>query len=856
MFLKTIRLTMFTFVLALHLVSCPSAPAAKKPSALQENSQTEVSARQSQAARPAYWTGDGGRGISLAVLEPAGRGITQNEQWMLSLIQSSITGDFNKYSAMTIIDRQNLETILKEQLQSISGNYSDYEIIKIGHLTNAKYILGGSVSRTTNAFMLELAVTDVESGVRKASLTPTPVTPAALENLSAVKEASAELLRQLGVNLTSAGLTELKKPLAISQVNAEAALARGVIAQRQGTEVAALSYFFQAASLDTSLVEAANRSSTMSANISSGNIGMNIRNDIVWRREWVARLTEAENFFNNVPPPYTLFYSTGIETGAINYQTETAVLSIPASLRATGHDSLQRALQVVYDGLNATRRKDEWGLANWPQQSVTGTNMFASQKQYNLQIVFELVNERNQVIGRQTVTMRPGFRYTFNNNRMGIEHTGNIFNNISFNAVKADDISDSLTIRIASINNAAPQTAQFQITALTGTQWTQTGSQFYLRVERGELKGFNSSLSASELSQYRNLVIPSTGYWGEPLVITSIGIGAFRDKQLTGVTIPNSVTSIGDYAFWKNRLTNVTVPNNLTTIGNFAFHDNPIISITIGANVRLGTIAFGLGFEKVYKGVAGTYNYDPDIANPTAHLQIRDGEIIGFNSSFSTSDIVRHRNLVIPSTGPWGEPLGITSIRNFAFSDKQLTGITIPNGITSIGNHAFYKNQLTSVTIPNSVTKIGNGAFKNNQLTAVTIPNSVTTIENNAFEGNLLTAVTIPNSVTTIKTGTFVNNRLTSVTIPSSVTTIGDSAFSTNRLTSVTIPNSVRSIGALAFSTNQLTSITIGANVSLESWQPRGITYWPFNNGFDQVYINGGRQAGTYIQSGNTWVRR
>ena len=195
-------------------------------------------------------------------------------------------------------------------MQSMSGNYSDADYIKIGKLTNAKYILGGSVSRTANAFMLELAVTDVESGVRKASLSPTSVTPASLENLSAVKEASADLLKQLGVVLTDAGLAELKKPLAISQVNAETALAKGVTAQKQGTEVAALSYYFQAASLDSSLTEASKRSSAMSASITSGNIGADIRNDIVWRRDWVARLTETENFIKNLPPPYTLFYST------------------------------------------------------------------------------------------------------------------------------------------------------------------------------------------------------------------------------------------------------------------------------------------------------------------------------------------------------------------------------------------------------------------------------------------------------------------------------------------------------------------------------------------------------------------
>ena len=45
--------------------------------------------------------------------------------------------------------------------------------------------------------------------------------------------------------------------------------------------------------------------------------------------------------------------------------------------------------------------------------------------------------------------------------------------------------------------------------------------------------------------------------------------------------------------------------------------------------------------------------------------------------------------------------------------------------VTTIGAHAFSDNQLTSVTIPNSVTAIRNEAFYNNQLTSVVVPNSV-----------------------------------------------------------------------------------------------------------------------------------
>jgi uncharacterized protein (TIGR02145 family) len=41
--------------------------------------------------------------MRLAVLEPEGKGLSKDEQWMLSLVQSSIAADFNKYSPIEII---------------------------------------------------------------------------------------------------------------------------------------------------------------------------------------------------------------------------------------------------------------------------------------------------------------------------------------------------------------------------------------------------------------------------------------------------------------------------------------------------------------------------------------------------------------------------------------------------------------------------------------------------------------------------------------------------------------------------------------------------------------------------------
>jgi hypothetical protein len=80
--------------------------------------------------------------------------------------------------------------------------------------------------------------------------------------------------------------------------------------------------------------------------------------------------------------------------------------------------------------------------------------------------------------------------------------------------------------------------------------------------------------------------------------------------------------------------------------------------------------------------------------------------------------------------------------------------VNIPNSVTTIKNSAFADNQLTSVNIPSSVTAIKYTAFENNQLTSVSIPDSITDIQFGAFNGNHLTSITIGSNVVIAVIGT------------------------------------------------------------------------------------------------------
>jgi tetratricopeptide (TPR) repeat protein len=471
--MKNFKFVIFIAFLLLPFPLCWAG--GKKDNDAQPKKQQTVSAISASSSLPTvYWTGDGGKGIKLAVLEPSGKGLLESEKWMLSMIQSSITGYFQRFSAMTIIDRQNLEKILGEQKQSMSGNYKDEDFISIGKLTNARYILAGSITKTANTYMLELAVTDAESGERKASYPPKAVSPFAIENLSAIKEATAELLKQLGVNLTEQGRKELNSEANTAQILAETALAKGIAAQNKGTVVEALSYYIQAANYDSGLVEAANRMNTLTANISSGNIGQDTRNDIAWRREWVKRLQETETFFANTikePQPYYIVYSTNIQKGKVDYQKETIELSVHVSFYPdfTWSDHINGVLAAVSNGLQATNRAQVWEL-DWPIKAVSTPSPFGNQtKNFTSTVIIEILNEDGKSIGRQTVKVPYGFKIKYTRVTPLWQWEGDV----SFPAVDVNLITDKLTIRIASIDGIAAENAarQKKISIMPESEW-------------------------------------------------------------------------------------------------------------------------------------------------------------------------------------------------------------------------------------------------------------------------------------------------------------------------------------------------------------------------------------------------
>jgi hypothetical protein len=394
-----------------------------------------------ETTKPVYFTGTGGEGISLAILPPNGRGLAENQGYLPALVQGEFVSNFTGYSAISILDRVRLDDQYTELL---SGYYEeDAEAgMDLGHLVPTDYIMGGSITKTATGYALQIQITKtaVNDKMTEAAYSGN-CTFVELDNLTGVRRASLDLLQKMGVELTEQARTELTGTAPANYVNAQTALAQGITAQKSGTIVEALSYYYQAESYDPALLEAASRASVMSANISGGNIGENVRNDIQARNAWSKILEDAKNLYKDKVPVFML-YDTVLEQGSVDYGQRTVELSFQYGLWPDY--SVYRVLAEIEEGLEK-RQKRGWNLRlEWPPI-------------YSFETIFSLKNETGQTIGTVTDSLRSYFSGPkYGNSPMEREPT---IKKITFKNVPADNIIGTLSIEVVSINSENPQTA-------------------------------------------------------------------------------------------------------------------------------------------------------------------------------------------------------------------------------------------------------------------------------------------------------------------------------------------------------------------------------------------------------------
>jgi hypothetical protein len=150
-----------------------------------------------------------------------------------------------------------------------------------------------------------------------------------------------------------------------------------------------------------------------------------------------------------------------------------------------------------------------------------------------------------------------------------------------------------------------------------------------------------------------DVVIPSII---ENVTVNYIGNAAFANKELTSVTIPDSVTTIGMNAFYGNQLTDVTIGSGVTRIESRAFANNQLASVIIPENVTsIGIRAFAynhLTSITIGSGIA-VFGADAFGGNQLASVTLPEGLMLNGDLFFYSDFHAYYKNTFNRQSGTY-----------------------------------------------------------------------------------------------------------------------------------------------------------------------------------------------------------
>ena len=339
-----------------------------------------------------------------------------------------------------------------------------------------------------------------------------------------------------------------------------------------------------------------------------------------------------------------------------------------------------------------------------------------------------------------------------------------------------------------------------------------------------------------------------------PESIEAIGNDAFRNCQITSISLPQSLKKIGDFAFEFTYLRNIEIPSGVTSIGMYAFSSLQFLNIckvkclsppTVGnnafSNINSGAwLIVPNGTKAIYQDAEGwnTFNtiLEESEFQSTRTVHVADAGTLSslipeserrlfdelvLTGNLNKDDMLFIRDyLCVDGTGSL-RILNMTDARiqndildEYAFSNAGfLEEVRLPNTLKTIKSYAFRSSGIRKIVIPKSVTEIGSEAFYQCQdLNSIIVEagnanfdsredcNAIIKTASNVLHIGCRSTV-VPSSVTEIGYAAFSGvPGLTTVDLPDGVTSIGDAAFWADEgLTSVTLSKSVTSLGTGPF---------------------------------------------------------
>lgn len=252
-------------------------------------------------------------------------------------------------------------------------------------------------------------------------------------------------------------------------------------------------------------------------------------------------------------------------------------------------------------------------------------------------------------------------------------------------------------------------------------------------------------------------------------------VGAFQNKNLNKVIIPEGITTIDENSFKNNSITELTLPSTITNINKSAFENNNISKIELPK--KLSVLE-----ENVFR------NNHLTTVNLSNVTEIKAG-------AFANNKI---KQIELPNN--------LTTIEREVFQNNSLESITLPKNITTIKSNAFSSNKITELNIPEKLEIIEEGAFSGNQLSSLELPKNVREVGRHAFAYNILKKLSVKGN-TEILNKAFYTNKIVELDLSDGVVLKEGEIFQFNGLKNVKIPKATKRIPHLVFAANQITNI-------------------------------------------------
>lgn len=388
-----------------------------------------------------YYQDETGNTIHLAIPEPTGTNIASDKTWLLTLIQTQLIDTFTKYSPINVIDRQNEKMAQAEIEMSENGSYSEEGFAEFGKFVNADHVVATKIINTGSSYSLSIRINHVETNKTMWTYSDSKCYPAGISDGSVVNKAVQDLLGQIGVKLTEAGILAINGGVDANTLNRQQNLSKGINAQKRGaTSIEAMEYFYAAADYDPNNAEAQSRLNSLSASVSSNDLGERIKSQTELYDYWTKTINEANTYFNE-NLPYEIFYSTELEEEFTpikhNDGTTEKLYSLKFQAGNSFKTSSAKTLSSLHKDLVASGQEKYFN--NWPynEDFIDIDN--------TLYVTIQLVNQMDEPIATTDISMSL--------DRVNLDKPKEVLNcrTYSFKKVSAKDIEGTLTLKITKV---------------------------------------------------------------------------------------------------------------------------------------------------------------------------------------------------------------------------------------------------------------------------------------------------------------------------------------------------------------------------------------------------------------------